>query len=63
MIQQIIDDYKRFIQLKNWTHARAAEKIGCCRAHMSRIFNGQRMPSVTLLDKMEKVMEKYNYRR
>lgn len=62
MIQQIIDNYKNFIQLKNWTHARATEEIGCCRAHMSRIFNGQRIPSITLLNKMEKVMEKYDYR-
>jgi transcriptional regulator with XRE-family HTH domain len=62
MIQKIINKYKSFIEYKGWTHARAAEEIGCCRAHMSRIFNGQRMPSITLLNKMEKVMEKYNYK-
>lgn len=60
MIQEIINKYKNFIKSKGWTHARAAEEIGCCRAHMSRIFNGQRMPSITLLNKMEKAIEKYN---
>lgn len=60
MIQQIIDNYKFFIEHRNWTHARAAKEIGCCRAHMSRIFNGQRIPSMTLLNEMEKVIKKYN---
>lgn len=59
IIQDIIDKYKNFIERKGWSHARAAEEIGCCRAHMSRIFNGQRMPSITLLNEMEKVMNKY----
>lgn len=63
MIQKIINKYKSFIEYKGWTHAKAAEEIGCCRAHMSRIFNRQRMPSITLLNKMEEVMKKYNYRR
>ena len=58
MIQEIINRYKAFIKSQEWTHARAAEEIGCCRAHMSRIFNGQRMPSITLLNEMEKVMKK-----
>ena len=61
IIQNIIDKYKNFIEYKGWTHLEAAEAIGCCRAHMSRIFNGQRIPSITLLNKMEKVMERYGY--
>lgn len=61
MIQEIINKYKAFIEYKGWTHARAAEEIGCCRAHMSRIFNGQRMPSITLLNKMEDKMKEYNF--
>lgn len=61
MIQEIINKYKAFVKYKGWTHAQAAEEIGCCRAHMSRIFNGQRMPSITLLNKMEDKMKEYNF--
>ena len=56
LIQEIIDKYKLYIENKGWTHARAAEEIGCCRAHMSRIFNGERTPSIKLLIEMEKVI-------
>lgn len=62
MIQEIINKYESFIKSKGWTHARAAEEIGCCRAHMSRIFNGQRMPSITLLNKMENKMKEYDFK-
>ena len=62
MIQEIIKKYKTFIEGKGWTHAKAAEEIGCCRAHMSRIFNGQRIPSITLLNKMEDKMKEYNFK-
>lgn len=57
MIQEIIEKYKKFIQDKKWTYAIAAEQIGCCRTHLGRIFNGKRIPSITLLNKMEEVMK------
>ena len=57
MIQEIIDKYYNFIQEKKWTYEVAAEKIGCCRTHLGRIFNKKRVPSMTLLNKMEEVME------
>ena len=56
MIQEIIDKYYNFIQEKEWTYEVAAKKIGCCRTHLGRIFNGKRIPSMTLLNKMEEVM-------
>ena len=58
MIQKIIDNYFKFIQNKGWTYSIAAEAIGCSRPHLGRIFNGKRIPSITLLKKMEEVMEK-----
>ena len=61
MIQEIIDKYYDFIQKKGWTYEIAAEKIGCCRAHLGRIFNGKRVPSITLLNKMEEVMKDVKY--
>ena len=39
MIQEIINNYKRFINARGWTHADAAKAVGCCRAHMTRILN------------------------
>ena len=57
MIQEIIDKYYNYIKEKEWTYEQAAEKINCCRTHLGRIFNGKRIPSMTLLNKMEEVME------
>ena len=57
MIQEIIDKYYNYIKEREWTYEKAAEKIGCCRTHLGRIFNGKRIPSMTLLNKMEEVME------
>lgn len=57
MIQKIIKEYYNYIRKKEWTYEMAAEKIGCCRSHLGRIFNGKRIPSMTLLNKMEEVME------
>lgn len=56
MIQNIIDKYKMLTRANGWTHQQAAEQIGCCRAHLTRIFNGDRTPSIKLLMKMEKVI-------
>ena len=56
MIQEIIDKYYNYIKEKEWTYEKAAEKIGCCRTHLGRIFNGKRIPSMTLLNKMEEVI-------
>lgn len=56
-IQEIIDKYRIFIAKKGWTYAIAADAIGCCRTHLGRIFNGLRVPSMTLLMKMEEVMK------
>ena len=57
MIQEIIDNYYKLIKEKGWTYQIAAEKIGCCRTHLGRIFNGKRVPSMTLLNKMEEVIK------
>ena len=41
---------------QDWTYQIAAEKIGCSRTHLGRIFNGLRAPSMSLLMRMEEVM-------
>ena len=57
MIEQIINNFRNFMELKGWTHKEAAEIIGCCRPHLSRILKGERTPSIKLLMKMEEVMK------
>lgn len=57
MIQEIIDRYYDFIKRKGWTYQLAAEKIECSRTHLGRIFNGLRVPSMSLLMRMEEVMK------
>lgn len=59
MIQEIIEKYKQFVYNQRWTITKAAEKIGCHRTHLSKIFHGHYVPSAALLDKMEKVMKEY----
>ena len=57
MVKDIIEQYKLFCQSQRWTQQEAAEKIGCCRTHLSKIFSKQRNPSMKLLEKMEEVMK------
>ena len=57
MIQEIIDRYYNFIKQKGWTYQLAAEKIKCSRTHLGRIFNKLRVPSMSLLMRMEEVMK------
>ena len=59
MIQQIINNFYNFIKNKNWTQCYAAKLIGCHPGHLSKIFHKERIPSMTLLNEMEKVMNKY----
>lgn len=57
MIQEIINQYYNFIKQKGWTYQLAAEKIECSRTHLGRIFNGLRVPSMSLLMRMEEAMK------
>ena len=56
MVKDIIEQYKNFCKSKGWLQEESAAKIGCCRTHLSKIFSGQRNPSMKLLEKMEEVM-------
>ena len=59
LIQEIIDNFYSFIKKKKWTQNYAAQLIGCHYTHLSKIFHGERIPSITLLNEMEKVMKQY----
>lgn len=56
MIETIINNFKNYIQRKRLTQIEAAEILNISQAHMSRIINGKRVPSMTLLKRMEEVM-------
>ena len=57
MVQEIINNFEALVYRKNWTQTEAATKIGCTQEHLSRIFRGQKNPSVKLLNKMEEILE------
>jgi len=52
----IIANFQDFCEDNKWTHDIAAQKIGCSRSHISKIFAGTRNPSIEILRRMEEVM-------
>lgn len=52
----IIATFQGFCNDNGWTHDITAQKIGCSRSHISKIFNGTRNPSIEILRRMEKLM-------
>ena len=57
MIQEIINKYKQYQIDNKLTQQQAADKVHISRTHLSRIFNGERTPSMPLLNRMEEVMK------
>ncbi len=57
MIQEIINKYKQYQKDNKLTQQQAADKVHISRTHLSRIFNGERTPSMALLNRMEEVMK------
>ena len=56
MIKDIIKQFKYFCEVKGWKQKEIAERLECDRSHVSKIFSGTRNPSITILEKMEEVM-------
>ncbi len=61
MVKDLINDFKKFCNQQNWTHEQIAEKLGCSRSYVTRIFSGTRIPSAKILDEMERIMKEYGY--
>lgn len=57
MIQEIIDKFSTYMETKDIKQEEAAEELGCCQAHLSRVLRGKKTPSVKLLMKMEEIMK------
>jgi transcriptional regulator with XRE-family HTH domain len=56
MVKDIIKQFKYFCEVKGWKQKEIAERLECDRSHISKIFSGTRNPSITILEKMEEVM-------
>ena len=56
MIEEIINNYNKYIEDNKLTQQAAADKIHISRTHLSRILRGERAPSMALLMRMEEVI-------
>lgn len=56
MIQNIIDEFKVYMNKMGWTQGEAAEKVNISRTHLNKVLNGKETPSMALLMRMEKVV-------
>lgn len=56
MVKDIIEQFKKFCEMKGWIQEQIAKELKCSRSHVSKIFSGTRNPSIKLLAKMEEVM-------
>lgn len=57
MIQEIIDNYKKYIIENNLNQQQAADAVHISRPYLSHILHGDRTPSMALLNRMESVIK------
>lgn len=57
LIQEIINNFKNFIEEKDLKQGEAAELIQISRTHLNKILHGNANPSMALLMRMEEVMK------
>lgn len=57
MIEEILSEFKAYVLFSNKTQVDIAEQLGITQSHLSRILHDKRTPSMTLLRKMEHLME------
>ena len=61
MIDEIIDKYIRFMEQTYPTQVEAAEELNISRSHLNKIIHKKDNPSLTLLQRMERIMKNYGY--
>ena len=59
LIEDIIKQYKIFMEQHYKSQGEAAEELGISRSHLNKIINRRDNPSTSLLLRMEEVMKKY----
>lgn len=57
LIEKIIEQYKKFMEEHYSSQGEAAEDLHISRSHLNKIINRRDNPSLTLLMRMEEVME------
>ena len=57
MIEKILSEFKAYVLFSNKTQVEIAERLGITQSHLSRILHDKRTPSMTLLRKIEHLME------
>ena len=57
MIEEILSEFKAYVLFSNKTQVDIAEQLGITQSHLSRILHDKRTPSMTLLRKIEHLME------
>ena len=55
--QQIIDEFKVYMNKRGLTQGQAAELVNISRTHLNKVLNGRETPSMALLMRIEKAME------
>ena len=57
MIEEILNRFKNYIHTCGKTQIEIAEQLAITQSHLSRILHNKRTPSMTLLRKIEHLME------
>jgi transcriptional regulator with XRE-family HTH domain len=57
MIEEILSEFKAYVLFSNKTQVEIAEQLDITQSHLSRILHDKRTPSMTLLRKIEHLME------
>ena len=57
MIEEILNKFKEYIRICGKTQVEIAEQLSITQSHLSRILHDKRTPSMTLLRRIEHLME------
>ena len=57
MIEEILNKFKEYVHTCGKTQVEIAERLEITQSHLSRILHDKRTPSMTLLRKIEHLME------
>lgn len=59
LIEEIIKQYREFMEQHYISQGEAAEDLHISRSHLNKIINRRDNPSVSLMIRMEEIMAKY----
>lgn len=56
-LNQLLLDFERWRDRKNYTQGEVAEELGITRAHLNKVVNKKTLPSLQLLQKIEELIQ------